>query len=145
MRSPRICRRALLIGHLKAKPNHMTTSGDSYPMRLRTRPFEKDALLLRCSDAEVGQDRASGVDRPSTVPLAPDQNLCHNISRQRVTPESPAGGEVSAVRLHRPKSFLAILWMRAFYPSPRFCQVSIGVWSTRSVNTAIAVLTDLGI
>ena len=25
-----------------------------------------DALLLRCSDAEVGQDRASGVDRPST-------------------------------------------------------------------------------
>ena len=25
-----------------------------------------DALLLRCSDAEVGQDRASGVDR---VPL----------------------------------------------------------------------------
>ena len=26
-----------------------------------------DALLLRCSDAEVGQDRASGVDRPSTL------------------------------------------------------------------------------
>ena len=25
-----------------------------------------DALLLRCSDAEVGQDRASGLDRPST-------------------------------------------------------------------------------
>ena len=25
-----------------------------------------DALLLRCSDAEVGQDRASGFDRPST-------------------------------------------------------------------------------
>ena len=24
-----------------------------------------DALLLRCSDAEVGQDRASGLDRPS--------------------------------------------------------------------------------
>ena len=24
-----------------------------------------DALLLRCSDAEVGQDRASGFDRPS--------------------------------------------------------------------------------
>ena len=24
-----------------------------------------DALLLRCSDAEVGQDRASGVERPS--------------------------------------------------------------------------------
>ena len=56
----------------------MTTSGDSYPMRLRTRPFEKaqmlfcsDALLLRCSDAEVGQDRDSGVDRPSTVPALP--------------------------------------------------------------------------
>ena len=29
-----------------------------------------DALLLRCSDAEVGQDRVSGVDRPSTgLPL----------------------------------------------------------------------------
>ena len=26
-----------------------------------------DALLLRCSDAEVGQDRDSGVDRPSTI------------------------------------------------------------------------------
>ena len=25
-----------------------------------------NALLLRCSDAEVGQDRASGFDRPST-------------------------------------------------------------------------------
>ena len=25
-----------------------------------------DALLLRCSDAEVGQDRASDFDRPST-------------------------------------------------------------------------------
>ena len=24
-----------------------------------------DALLLRCSDAEVGQDRTSGVDRPT--------------------------------------------------------------------------------
>ena len=40
-------------------------------LRLRTRPFEKDALLLRCSDAEVGQDRASGVDRPSTVRVSP--------------------------------------------------------------------------
>ena len=28
-----------------------------------------DALLLRCSDAEVGQDRASGFDRPSTLDL----------------------------------------------------------------------------
>ena len=27
-----------------------------------------DALLLRCSDAEVGQDRAIGFDRPSTLP-----------------------------------------------------------------------------
>ena len=26
-----------------------------------------DALVLRCSEAEVGQDRASGVDRPSTT------------------------------------------------------------------------------
>ena len=26
----------------------------------------EEPLLLRCSDAEVGQDRASGVDRPST-------------------------------------------------------------------------------
>ena len=30
-------------------------------LRLPTRPFGK-ALLLRCSDAEVGQDRDSGVD-----------------------------------------------------------------------------------
>ena len=28
-----------------------------------------DALLLRCSDAEGGQDRASGFDRPSTLDL----------------------------------------------------------------------------
>ena len=28
-----------------------------------------DALLLRCSDAEVSQDRASGFDRPSTSRL----------------------------------------------------------------------------
>ena len=37
--------------------------------RARTRALlsqSSDALLLRCSDAEVGQDRASGVDRPST-------------------------------------------------------------------------------
>ena len=27
-----------------------------------------DALLLKCSNAEVGEDRASGVDRPSTLP-----------------------------------------------------------------------------
>ena len=33
-------------------------------LRLRTRRLS-DALLLRCSDAEVGQDRDSGVDRPS--------------------------------------------------------------------------------
>ena len=30
-------------------------------LRFPTRPFGK-ALLLRCSDAEVGQDRDSGVD-----------------------------------------------------------------------------------
>ena len=30
------------------------------------RKKSSDALLLRCSDAEVGQDRDSGVDRPST-------------------------------------------------------------------------------
>ena len=29
-----------------------------------------DALLLRCSDAEVGQDRASGVDLPITYPTS---------------------------------------------------------------------------
>ena len=32
-------------------------------------PFSSNALLLRCSDAEVGQDRVSGVDRPSTGPF----------------------------------------------------------------------------
>ena len=37
-------------------------------LRLPTRPFEK-AHLLRCSDAEVGQDSDSGVDRPSTLDL----------------------------------------------------------------------------
>ena len=29
-----------------------------------------DALLLRCSDAEVGQDRDSGVDLPITYPTS---------------------------------------------------------------------------
>ena len=31
-----------------------------------------DALLLRCSDAEVGQDRARGLDRPSTCQARSD-------------------------------------------------------------------------
>ena len=33
-----------------------------------------DALLLRCSDAEVSQDRASGVDHPSTFTFVFRQN-----------------------------------------------------------------------
>ena len=36
----------------KTAPDQMTTSGDSYPMRLRTRPFEK-AQMLFCSDAQM--------------------------------------------------------------------------------------------
>ena len=74
-------------------PRKTTPSSDENCITLLTRKASGYLDILY----SVGQDRASGVDRPSTVPLAPDQNLCHNISRQRVTPESPAGGEVSAV------------------------------------------------
>ena len=39
----------------------------SVPTRPSTIRKSSDALLLRCSDAEGGQDCASGVDRPSTT------------------------------------------------------------------------------
>ena len=41
--------------------DHLTTAASDSTIRKSS-----DALLLRCSDAEVSQDRASGVDLPIT-------------------------------------------------------------------------------
>ena len=41
--------------------DHLMTAASDSTIRKSS-----DALLLRCSDAEVGQDRASGVDLPIT-------------------------------------------------------------------------------
>ena len=45
--------------------DHLTTAASDSTIRKSS-----DALLLRCSDAEVGQDRASGVDLPITYPTS---------------------------------------------------------------------------
>ena len=42
--------------------DHLTTAASDSTIRKSSA-----ALVLRCSDAEVGQDRASGFDRPSTT------------------------------------------------------------------------------
>ena len=80
-------------------------------LRLRTRRLEK-ALLLRCSDAEVDQDRAryNGVDHSGTVPAAHSGTV--PTAQKRMTtwgPHGPRGDcphcpiEASAVkRPHNP-------------------------------------------
>ena len=42
--------------------DRLTTAASDSTTRKAQMPFCPDALLLRCSDAEVGQDRVSGVD-----------------------------------------------------------------------------------
>ena len=56
-----------------AKERHRNLTIWKEAMALRK---SSDALLLRCSDAEVGQDSNSGVDRPSTLDLL--RNLIRN-------------------------------------------------------------------